>query len=247
MRVYGRGRGAGRTTRPCRRPSAGRPSARRASTTSCRPRPPSSPSSTLRSRGSGWSPSVTASVTISSSSSSGELDRAAGVPQRVGEQLAHQQLGQLGQRLASPRRRTARRPSRARRRPPRHAAVQPPGRDPAGVEPGAARPPAARRRRRGRRPGRGQSSRWSQSGSRPAGPAANASASASQAFVDVDVARLDQAVGVEQQPGAVGHLDAWSPRTARRRRPAERPRAAAAAGRCRPGSRSSGGGWPAVA
>ena len=158
--------GAARTRRPCPRPSAGRPSAPRASRPAAgRARPRRRPW-TLRSRGSGWSASLTPRVTIVVEEQRRQLDRAAGVPQRVGDQLADQQLGELDHRLELPRCRACSRTQRAGGGDRLDAAVELPG-----PRPGPASRPvswatssatssscpavaAQRRRGRGRRAGR---------------------------------------------------------------------------------------------
>ena len=238
--------GAGRTRRPCRRAWPGLPSATRASRPAAGRGRPRRRRRTLRSRGSGWSPSLTPRVTISSSRSTVSSIGAARVPQRVGQQLAHQQLGELGQRLEVPGDERLAHPA-AGVRDLLHPAVQPPGRDRGRSRGRRARPPAGRRRRRGRRRARARRGGGRRAGRGRLGSVGQRRGQPVAALVDVDVARLDQAVGVEQQPGAVRPPRRWSTRRARRRRPAARPRAGRAARSSRPGARRIGDGCPAVA
>ena len=97
------GAGAARTRRPCRCGVRRAPQRCASWLTTCSPRPRSSSSPACRSRGSAAESSRT-SQTSPPSQHQPQPDRALGVPDRVGDQLGHEQLGdrdQLGQAPAA--------------------------------------------------------------------------------------------------------------------------------------------------
>ena len=170
--------GAGRTRRPCPRAWPGHPTARRASRPAAGRDRPRRLAPDLRSRGSGWSPSLTPRVTISSrrsalSSTGPRAWRNALVRSSLTSSSASSASGSRSQPTSvSP---THARASDTRSTPPsrRQVAMREESRPASSATSRAtssswspSRPSATRR--------------WSQSGSRPSGPSASAAASRSR-------------------------------------------------------------------